>query len=393
MTVSVSPADAKRPRAATSWTVSVHPDIAQVDPGLWNSFLDPEDLLATHRFVGICQRSGIENADYRHLLVYRGPTPVAIASLCRIGASLDLLTGGRIREFVRRARRRYPSLLRVPVVLCGLPVSFGRSCLRFRAGVDHGPALDLVAQEAEEWAETTEAGIVCFKEFGPEESPALAPLVARGYLRASSLPFCTLPIRWPSVHTYLACMRSGYRRQVQATLRARKRERLELRWQEDFALECPRLYKLYGQVMDRAEFSMERLPLTFLEHLEREFGAASRTLLVRRDGELLAGGVVLDGPHETTFLLAGIDYDQNRETQAYVTLVTEIVAEAIRRGATQLHLGQTSYDLKRRLGAVTLSREIYVRCRSPVLHRLLRLAAGRLFPLRAYPPRRVHRLE
>lgn len=378
-------------RGTRPYSVRAFTDIADVDPAAWDAIIDPDDLQATHRFVSVCQRSAVEGAAYRHVMVHCGARLAAIASFSRMDVKVDLLATGVARASIRWIRRRHPSFLVVPVAFCGLPVSFGQSCLRLAPGVDRAAVLPLLARELDAFGADTGARLLCFKEYGPAEGPALAPLLAAGYFRAPSLPSCRLAIRWRTFDEYLAAMRAGYRRQVRAGLRVGAAQGLECRVVADFGPDCRRIFRLYEQVMDRAEVQLERLNLAFFEELNGRLGAQSAAVLLERHGALAAAAVLLYSPHVVTFLLAGIDSAQNRPCWAYPNLVTAVVREAIRRGATALEMGQTSYDLKLRLGAATSSREIYIRCPGRVRHALLRAAAPALFPVIHPAARRVYR--
>lgn len=372
-------------------SIRVYERIGDVDPAQWDSLLTAEDLQVSHRFVRICEDSAVENAVYRHVMIERAGRLAAVATLCRIEVSLDLLSSGGTRSAIRWARRWRSSFLRVPMVLCGLPVSFGGSCVRLRRGEDPAAIVNALAALAESTARELGAQLVCFKEFASDQSPDFDPLVRRGYARSPSLPFCTLSIPWRSFGQYLASARAGYRRQVVASMRAARAAGLTVRLLDDFGPECVRIFRLYEQVMDHAEFQLERLNLGFFERLNAYLGPQSRAMLVERDRELAAAAVLLDTPGDLTFLLAGIDYRSNRECHAYPFLVTQIVAEAIRRGARTLHLGQTSYALKGRLGALSEPRWFYLRHRASLRNALLRAASGMLFPTAKVPARRVFR--
>lgn len=378
------------PAEATGrYTVSACADIAAVDPGEWEAFLAPDDLQATHRFIGVCQRSRVAEAVYRHMMVRQGERLVAVASCSRMEVALDLLSTGLVRAAIRGVRRWRRNFLRVPVAFCGLPVSFAQSCLRIRPGADAPVIAGLVARELEAWARASGAAVLCFKEFSPREQPAVEPLEQHGYFRAPSLPSCSLAVAWGTFEEYLGAMRAGYRRQILASLRARDRLGLAVRTLPAWGPHAARILRLYEQVMDRAPFQLERLNLAFFQRLAADLGDASGAILVERDGELLAAAVLLYAPGTVTFLLAGIDYAHHPQSQAYLTLVAEVVAEAIRRGATRLELGQTSYDLKRRLGAEARARWLYLKCPNPAVHLALRAASGALFPATQYPNRRV----
>jgi predicted N-acyltransferase len=369
--------------------IRVLADITEADQAEWDALIQEDDLQASWRFIRLCQQSRVADAAYRHIMIHRGSHLVAVASLCRMEVSLDLLAGRPLQAAVEWGRRWYPKLLRVPVLFCGLPVSFGQSCFRVRAGEPVGELAELVSRQMELWATEDGATLLCFKEFTDAEVSPLAALSAGGYLKARSLPFCSLPIHWASFDDYTRAMRAGYRRQLSATLEVQERSGLTVSMVQDFGKHCDRLFALYEQVMDRAQAQLERLNKEFFTHLNADFAADSAAVLVQRGDELLAAGILLFGPHTTTFLLAGIDYRSHRSTQAYPVLVTSIVAAAIERGASRLELGQTSYALKSRLGAAALPRYIFLKARSPWLHRLLTSASPVLFPLQTVPERRV----
>ena len=366
-------------------------DIAHIDPAAWDAQLDPDDLQATHRFVLACQRSGIEDAAYRHVFIRHGARTVATAVLSQMHVRLELLSPSPLRSVVGQLRRLSSSFLRLPVAFCGLPVSFGKSCVRIRPGWDPSVLTTIVARELDEWAAATGVNLVCFKEFSPSEEAVVRSLVQSGCFSAASLPSCHIDIRWPSFDEYIASFRAGYRRQLLASLRLRERARLDVSVVNDYEALCPRLFDLYCNVMDRAPYQLERLNLSFFAELCTAFRGESAAVLVERDGHLLAAAILLYGKTEVTFLLAGIDYALNERFQAYPNLVIEVVAEAIRRGAQRLEMGQTSYLLKGRLGALTTPRTLYLRHRRPVAHGVLRSTSRFLFPAATTVVRRVFR--
>ena len=90
--------------------------------------------------------------DTPNLIMYQADTPVAIASLCAMNVRLELLASGVLRSAIHRLRSWSPALFRLPVAFAGLPVSFGRSCLRIRPGTDSRPLVAILADEFERWA-------------------------------------------------------------------------------------------------------------------------------------------------------------------------------------------------------------------------------------------------
>ena len=370
-------------------SVRVQHSIADVPAAEWDSLVGADDLQASHRFVAVCERARVADASYRHVLVYDGDALAAIASLCAMRVRLDLLATGAARSVMRGIRRVIPRFLEVPVVFCGLPVSFGQSLIRTHPEADAAVVLAAIDGVAEEFAAGAGAPIICSKEHADGELETLALLERDGYQRFPSLPSCRLPISWASFDEYVGAMRAGYRRQLRETLRARDRHGLCVRTSRNVEAECARIVPLYEQVMDHAEVQLERLPPEFFTELAREFADETSALLVERDGDVIAAAVMLSSPRVATFLLAGIDYTCHRPLHSYPILVTAVVASAIEQGAEALEMGQTSWALKQRLGAIPTARHLFVRARAPWLRTALRMAGGQLFPETHLASRRV----
>ncbi len=252
-----------------------------------------------------------------------------------------------------------------------------------------GAVLRIIAEVMEEVARTTATRLLCLKEFDPDDA-RVARIREHGYFRAWSLPSCSLPLVWNSFSDYLLALTAGYRRQLRATLQARAVAGLKVRLVDHFSAEGETVYSLYEQVIRRAAYRLETLNRSFIDRLDTDLGGRSRAIFLERAGKTLAVAVMLYSPNMTTFLLAGLDYAAPREWQVYPNLVAEVVAEAIRSGTSRLELGQTSYPLKSRMGAVESPRVLYLRHRGAAA-RTSALLAPLLFPAHEYPQRRVFR--
>jgi hypothetical protein len=316
---------------------------------------------------------------------------VCLAAFFAMEVSLDLLAPRWTRSMVRCARRWAPTFLKLPVLFCGLPVSFGRSCLRFR---EHAPVAELariVDATMQQIAHEQRIDLLCLKEFDDHEGTQLSCLTELGYCTARSLPACTLPLPWKSFDHYVAAMRADYRRQVRRTLLSGEEAGLCLRKTNCLQPVIPRMVELYAQVMDRADHQLERLAPLFFNTLSRHLEPHIHALLVEQDDLLKAFALILKGPKVDTFLLTGFDERVSAGSQLYPNLVLFVIKDAIESAARQLEMGQTSYPLKTRLGGQLTSRTIYLRSRSAWRHRLLQVATPLLFPPTITPRRRVFR--
>jgi len=358
----------------------VFESIEDVDRDLWDSLVGPDDLQASHAFVGAVEKSRVEEAELRHVVGFDGDRPICHATFSKLVVALDVLAGSRLRGAADALRKLSPGFLKLPILFCGLPVSFGQSSLRFAPDAPRERCLAGMLDVFDELERSMGSVVQCFKEFDDREADRLGALDERGFLRARSLAGHEIANRWASFDDYLAAMRSGYRRQVKADLRAAREHGLDIEWGAIGTEDRDHLHGLYLEVMARAEHRLEVLPSTFLVNLEDGLGDAVECLRVRCEGRTVAMAITLRGPETYTFLLAGLDYRYLRDHRAYGVLVTEVMRRGIDTEARFIVLGQTSGELKCRLGARETKRWIWVRGTKPLADRLIRRSADRLFP-------------
>ncbi|HSN13707.1 MAG TPA: hypothetical protein VLT61_03690, partial [Anaeromyxobacteraceae bacterium] len=187
---------ARPARADGGLTAHLHARAAEVPAAEWDALVDPDDLLAQHWFVRVCEDADVERASYRHVAVREGGALVGIATLSLMRARLDLLSGGGLRGLSAAVRRVWPSFLSMPLLLGGLPVSFGTSLLRVHPSADAARVVAAIAREAETAAAEMGAALVVFKEFARHERACAGRLTDHGWFEAASLPGCSLEIAW-----------------------------------------------------------------------------------------------------------------------------------------------------------------------------------------------------
>ncbi|MFC1530257.1 GNAT family N-acetyltransferase [Gemmatimonadota bacterium] len=364
-------------------------DIGEIDAAEWDSLLAPDDLLLTHRYLTVCQESGVENARYWYLMFYRAERLAATAVLSRMVVSLDLLSTGFTRKAILAIRKLLPGFMKIPTLFCGVPVSHGYPSIRFRDNVDPEPILERLAIEMEAIAAEQGIRLLCLKEFFPEDTNRADGLLHLGFFRGRSLPFSLMPVTWRNHEEYLGSLRSGYRRQVHWAENRLQSNGIRLEVLGDYRDHLDEIFTLYEQVMDNAPFQLERLNREYFRLLPELMPEETAAIIATGDRGLEAALIVLLSPARTTSHFAGIRYETQKETCAYVCLLQELIRLAIERRSEQIDFGQNSYYLKGRLGAGTEPLFIYLRYRNRVMHALLSLISPLLFPDTEVPSLRV----
>ena len=377
--------------------LEVHRSIHRVDPAAWDALAGPADIFHAHRFLCALEDGAVENAVYWYVLAWRDGQCVGTAVLSAFSISLDLFIGQD--AWVRAAKRLWPKLFRVRLLFCGTPVSIGhRNLVAARTPADYAAIVPEVAALMRAICRTEKIRFSVFKEFFTADADALEPFLTRaGYFRAFSIPYVKLALHWPSFPGYLAAMRSGFRRQVLASLKKLGRVRtpvfVEDYFEEPFTENAPvwtivppehcvpdEFFRRYESVMSRATVKLETLNAAFFREFYRHMGGDMKLLGLVYRGELLAVALLVAHGDELTFVWTGKLEARDDAHDNYFNLLTGMVAYAIAGGYRVLNLGQTAYYTKQRLGGEAEPLYIFFRAHQPWRHALLRALNAVIFP-------------
>jgi predicted N-acyltransferase len=369
--------------------------IHEIDETLWDSVNASQDLFHTHRFMKSVEDAEVENSRFWYLLFYSEETPVGTAALSSFIISLDLLVEGVFKKLIRFLRQRFPNLLTVRILCCGLPISIGKNALTISAPSLRDGILKLLVQEMDEIGRKEDIRFQCLKEFLGDEISWADRLRKYHFLRLHSMPYMSMKIRWKHFRAYLDAMRHNYRRHVLRSLRKLgQSEPLIQTWSSyrmnsdmpALVLANPsvcspqKFYELYSEVMNHAKVKLETLNKSFFENICRNMDGDIELLAVVKEKQILAVALLSIHTQKMTFLLAGLNYSALEEYDAYFNLIYGIVSLAIRRGCARLDLGQTPYWLKQCIGGKSTPLYFYIRAERWHLHWCLRIFHPILFP-------------
>lgn len=264
------------------------------------------------------------------------PGPCSIAVTYR--HKLDLLTYG-------------VGSLRMPVTIIGIPCSVSSSGCCFDSKTETAMLDHLRDMRGTKLMLNTDPGAVA------------------GFVSGTTLPACRLDVRWDSFSAYLGGMRSHYRYRI---------AKAQSRWTDitesvvDNKSFSDGLYGLYVNVFRRSRYRLEKLSLDFFRTFPSEivaFRVGARPIafvqLVRNGGELI-------------FMFAGMDYSVSRKYDTYLNLLLTIVRKGIDAGCRWIDLGQTTEDVKGRLGCRLVEKGLHAAHSRGIGNLVLKAFAGAL---------------
>ncbi|MFJ5884364.1 GNAT family N-acetyltransferase [Kitasatospora cineracea] len=360
---------------ATGYRAEVLHSIDQLPPGSWERLAPAGDPMWSRGVFRALERSRVGPSGYAYLTVRRGAETVAVLPLCLFrDLRLDRIVGPQERRLLAPLRRHAPRLLRVPMLFCGHLLGQGHV---LAAEPLDGPSGELLVSAVLDFARRERLGTVVLKDFaGPDLAPLRAPLTAAGFFLVPSLPDTELALPVDSFEQYLAALPAKPRRNARAKIRrfaARPGLRIEVL--ADFAHLLPAALALYGQVMDRADQTLDVLDHAFLAALADD--PLSRLVACFEDERLVgfllclftpgagsgngsgdgdgpgAGdgeGVVAGAAVGATGARIGLDYRLAHDAALYHNLHYAAVRLALAAGCRHIRFAQTAYLPKVELG-------------------------------------------
>lgn len=278
-------------------------------------------------------------------------------------------------------------LLRLSGVVCGNVLASGpRAFWRCPSLPDEALAgwlsatLSAVADELRQPGRCTVAAL---KDLPATGAHLVTALAGRGrYAAFSEDPVMVLELdpAWRRFDDYVACLTSGYRRELRrARERLRGVERREL-GARDIAALADRIDELHAQVLERARVVPARISARCLARLVAELGGACSVMGYFRGAELVAFNTRYLGGGELESHYFGMDYAAAEEHALYRNLLYDDVATAIERGCARVQLGRCSHESKSALGAQPVALTSLAHHPSRLVTSLVVAAARRMGP-------------
>ncbi|MGY5128286.1 GNAT family N-acetyltransferase [Streptomyces nigrescens] len=317
---------------------------------VWDALAPAHDPMWAREVFAAMERGAIGPDTYAFLLVRRNGEPAAILPLSAVrGLRLDQVVGPRERRLLAPVARLFPRLIRVPMLFCGNFLGQGHVLGQDRLPP---PAAELLVREVLRFARRHRLGTVVFKDFAPRELDALRPaLDGEGCFVVPSLPDTELRLGYRDFEEYLSSQPAKPRRNARSKMRKfQAQEDLRIEVREEFGELVPDMMKLYRQVMDRADQTLDVLDDTFVRALTDSEGADQR-LVACFEGDRLVGYLhCLFRGRGAVGARIGLDYRLAHQARLYHNLHYAAIELAITRGCDHIRFAQTAYEPKREFG-------------------------------------------
>lgn len=382
--------------------------INDIEEPVWNSIVSAASFFHRHQFVRSIEEAKVENSEFWYLLFQRGSKLVGSAVLTSFTIALDLFTPQITKSMITSIRRFYPNFFKVRILFCGLPISIGKHNLFIAEPKDRYEIMNLLYTEMLSISKRKNIKYLCLKEFDEQFVQLNGSFLKNHFFCFQSIPYVSMDIRWPRFDEYLKDLRHSYRRQIKQTLKKRgwiepyieKSNSLPEDDEEHLILsQCQAICKsseyfdLYKEVMDRAETKLETLNKDFFKNVFETMRDEFELLSFVKSKEVLGSAILYTHEKSITFLLIGLNYNKLKEYDVYFNITYALIKLAIDRGCNKLHLGQTSYYLKQRVGGICSNLYFYIKSKNALIQMIFKFFNEYIFPDPKIPSFRAFRLD
>jgi len=337
----------------------------------------------TRAYYGACETAPPAGMTLAAVGVFDAGRPVLLAPTFSVDYRLDLSLPASMRRLGDWLDRTMPKLVRVPVLSLGSPLS--EHChIGIAAGLDaaaRARAIDTLLTGLAGLGRQRGAHILSVKDLPDARAGDLDPALARaGFAKVATLPVGVLDLPKGTLEDYLA----GLNGRLRSELRRKQRQAAAVRVEfiDRIGRHGDLIAALYEETRrqehaDYGDFD-EIAPGYFAAVMQAMPDEAGMVLYWLGD-ELIGFNLFISERDRIIGKFIGMRYPVAREHNLYFINWLTMVRYAMERGKSALVVGQTSYAVKARLGAVLERSWIYYRHRNRLFNKAL-ATLGPRFP-------------
>ncbi len=343
-----------------------------------------------NKYYGILDRFPSGNTCQIYLNVYQGNSTIG-----RLWCQLMDVKGERILKIreegnaVKRFfKKSFLKLIRAKALVCGnllLSGDFGVS-LDIQ---DKSRKVDLtrrVISAAIPFIQKDKGVHICmkfFKDYPEELEEHYQQLEEFNFVKFSAEPVMVMdvPEEWNSFDDYLAAMTSKYRvRAKRAFKKGKDIERVNFTHDRILAHK-ERLHELYCMVKDSVDFNLVSLNIEYFAELKRVFPEEFDLVGYFLEGKLIAFFTVMNRGGEAHAHFLGLDASYNRDYQAYLNILYDIIRLSIDKKAHHIDFARTALEIKSSVGATPYPMFFYLQHRAPFASGIMRWVYNSFSPV------------
>lgn len=354
---------------------SVH-EIPQDD---WNVVAHNRNIYLSLGYLSALEDALKDNIQFRYAISYSDTGEPVLIAVYQLVVFVDKRRqySSDLCKLSYHIHKKIADVFTINVLVCGNVFCDGENGFLFQS-ISNDQAMDEIAQITEDLKREPsikeKSSITLFKEFWPDStsySDRLESLSYRGFMVDVNMVF-KYHESWSTMDDYLASMKTKFRTRAKSVFY--KSKHLEIRDlnSEDIEKNSERIEQLFGNVLDKAEFSFGRLNVQTFVKLKHNLGSDFSFRGAWLNEEMVGFTTALFNDNVIEANFVGLDYRFNKEHCVYQLFLYDYVKQGLNRGMNELHLGRTAELVKSQIGALPTNMKLYAKHRKSVSNLLLK---------------------
>jgi hypothetical protein len=290
----------------------------------------------------------------------------------------DVVVGmpGLVTRMVEKLRGRFPSLMKMPVLMVGCSSGEGQLA-ETNGNPDTAWLIRALGEALPEVARRLKTELIVFKDFPKVNRPKLDGLKGFGFRRISSMPATKLELKYENFDHYFntalsAKMRKDLRRKFR---KAATGAPITMEVVPDITPFIDEAFPLYEQVVRKSKLKFEVLTKPYFTALGQKMADKAFFFVWRQHGRMVAFNSCLGHEGVLRDNYVGFDYTMALEYHLYFVTRRDLFSWAIENGYHTYYSAPLNYDPKLHLRQLLSPLDLYVRTTrswlNPLFHRIL----------------------
>jgi len=193
---------------------------------------------------------------------------------------------------------------------------------------------------------------------------------------------------WKTFEDYLSSMKSKYRVRAKRAFKklGDKVEKKEFTL-EDINQNEIRIFDLYMETADEADFNLFTLPNNYFTRLKKELGDKIKLVAYILDAEIIGYYTILFNTEYMEAHYLGYDKSKNAARQIYLNMLYDLIKEGINAKANKIQFARTALEIKSSVGAVPYDMLCYLKHKNTWKNKLVPRLLGFMVPEKEWQPR------
>lgn len=355
---------------------------------IWDSVLPADYTFLRSEYLSLLEECPPNNFEPHYLLFFKEEKIIGVAQLQVVAFSGNKVQSknGQDSRMVSLMKK----VIKLDLLLCGNLLISGCSGYYFCPSVGNEEGVNMLCGFLKNHAKDVVPSVqgVLMKDMpGQLNNKSYTPLIMEPNMEFE------IAEEWGNFDGYLAALKSKYR--VRAKKAFKKGEGLDLRFLNLQEIEFlkTKMYDLYKQVADSADFNLLYLHENYFLELKRQFGEQFNVGAYFDGGELIGYFTLLENRDHLDAHFLGYNNNYNNSHQLYLNILFQIVKFGVNKGMKKINFSRTATVIKNSLGAQPVLYDNSILHFNPLMNMALPKLLARFEPDNSYQLRQPFKGE